>query len=114
MSLYSENYTKMTIGYNKINATISSVETNEQLECIPRLIESWVNLVDKYCDEVFNDKISSTHKKDASRLGETCSVMFEELKAQYQLKREELTPEEYKEVFKPKRVKSIVEMVNEQ
>ena len=113
MSLYSENYSRIMDGYNKILDTIKSVEQLEQLECIPNMIDNWIKLVDKYCNDVFYDKTNPNRKKDAPRLGEVGMKMFEVMKQLYQDRVEELTPPEYNGLFKPKRVKSLQEIAHE-
>ena len=108
--MYGINYKKMMDGYNKINTTIESVQTPEQLECIPRMIESWVNLMDKYCDQIYADKANKTRKKDTNVFAESGSGMFNDLVKNYQQKQQEFGPNEYEGVFKPVRVKGLPEI----
>lgn len=110
MNLYSENYKKMMDGYSKILDCINSVETLEQLESIPNMVDSWLTLVDHYCDEVYWDKTNKSRKKDAPRLGDAGKEMFEAIKSLYQQRLQELSPREYEGVFKPIHVKGFQEM----
>ena len=114
MSIYSINYQKVTDGYNKIMRIIESTEIPEHTDCIPRLVDSWVNLVDHYCDQVYVDRSNRNRKSDANRLGDTAAKMFESIKETYENKMQQFAPEEYEGNFKPCRVKSLPEMVHEQ
>jgi hypothetical protein len=114
MSTYSENYKKVMDGYTKIYNTIVSVEVFEQLECIPNMVDNWINLIDRYCDEVYYDKTNRSRKADAHSLGNMGRQMFQELKQLYQGRLQALQPREYEGGFKPCRVKSIAEMAHEQ
>ena len=113
MSLYSENYKKMMDGYTKILSCIHSVETVDQLECIPNMVDSWIALVDKYCDSIYYDKTNKFRKKHASQLGEAGKEMFDAMKTIYQNRLVELTPEEYDGVIKPTRIKGFQEIMQD-
>ena len=109
MSIYSENYTKVMCGYNKILACIDSVETREQLECIPIMVENWINLADTYCDHIYYDKTNKHRKKDSSKLGEAVKEMFDDLKSSYEQCISSFEPEEYEGIFKPVKIKGLQE-----
>ena len=114
MSKFDENYTKLNDGYIKIKDTISSAESIEHLDCVQNMVSSWVNLTEKYCDEVFYDKSIGSRRirnRYADQLAETASVMFEDLKNLYQQYAQEIMPKEYEGSFSPLRVKNLSEMI---
>ena len=117
MSTYSKNYSKMMDGYNKILATIDSVELEEEMLCIPTLISNWVGLIDKWCDEIYRDK--SIHwiwnrKREASNFGNAGMGMFEILKQTYEDKSKMFVQEEYDGSFQPTRIKSMQEIAHDE
>ena len=110
MSLFSEHYKQMMDGYNKILSCIDSVEIMSQLECIPNMIDSWICLVDHYCDEIYYDKSNKSRKSDASRLGDSAKEMYESMKFLFQQRFGELSPEEYEGKWHPVKVSGFDEI----
>ena len=113
MSKYSENYKKINDGYNMILATIDSTETFEQLQCIPNMVDNWVDLVDHYCNVVYCDRKDKNRKKNTNQLADLAKMMIEDLKGSYQEVLAELTPEPYEGHHLPIRVKTMWEMAHE-
>lgn len=112
MSKYSENYKKTTDGYNKILLCIDTAIVLQQLECIPNIVDNWVDLVELYCNQVARDKKDRHRKKNANELADVAKGMFETLKARYQYALQVLSPREYEGNFRPVKVKTIQEMIS--
>ena len=112
MSKYSENYKKTTDGYNKIMLCIDTAVVLPQLECIPNIVDNWVDLVELYCNQVAQDKKDRHRKKNANQLAEVAKGMFENLKSRYQYALQVLSPKDYEGNFRPVKVKTIQEMIS--
>lgn len=113
MSVYSENYSKMLKGYNKILRVIKSVEIEDEMSCIPTLINNWVNMVDKWCNEVYHDRSIRgvwNKKRESSNLGNAGMKMFTDIKNEYQKLVDEFTQDEYTGSFQPVRIKGLQEL----
>lgn len=113
MSTYSKNYTKLTNGYIKIMDTIDSVKKYEHLICISNMINSWVNLIDLYCDEVYDDKTNKERKKDAISLAKAGKEMFDDIKDFFQYKNDYFQPTEYTGINRCTRIKPLSELIYE-
>lgn len=113
MSKFSENYKKLSDGFIKIGACIETAEAPEHMTVITKMIQSWLTLADKYCDEVYFDKSNRHRKADADRLGNAVKEMFDDLNPRFAERVAEFTPEDYEATFKPTRVKTLSEIVHE-
>ncbi len=113
MSKYSECYKKIFDGYTKIIACIDSCDTIEQTQSITNLVESWVGLIDFYCDLVWDDRSNRHRKADAISLGEVSKMMFDEVNVTFSEKMKTFIEPEYEASFKPVRIKGLPEIVQE-
>ncbi len=104
MSLFSERYQLILDGYNKILNCIETSENIIHLECISNMINSWLNLAEQYCNEVYYDRSDKTRKVNASKLADSLKEMFESIKEFAQQRANELSPEEYEGKWHPVKV----------
>ena len=112
MSVYSDNYNKTLAGYNKIKSCIESCETLEHLEGVQRIINSWLDVVGNYAEEIFCDKSIGNRrkrKKAAEDYSQVIATMFSDIKSNFENKNMELIPEDYESIYKPVRIRSIQE-----
>ena len=112
MSTYSEKYQKMIAGYNKIISCIDSIEYPEHLECVPTIVENWVNLLETYEDNIYRDRRNRNRKKDAERFAEAATEMFKDINEVYNQRVCELAPVEYTGVSQPVRIRGIQEIAH--
>lgn len=100
----------MMDGYNKICKCIQSIEDSSQNQCVANLINNWLTMVDKWCDEVYHDKTNRHRKKDTNKLGDLCAEMFEQLKNMCEQKSEEFEDDDYIAVSPAVHIKSLQEI----